>query len=237
MENFEILREKYITEDSSKEIEASKGTDSVAKHFFTVKPIQNTSKKTFYRFVKRAFDIFASFIGIIVLAIPMLIIAIIIKADSKGTAFYKQERLGKNGKPFNVLKFRSMRMDAESAGAQWASADDNRVTKVGSFLRKTRLDELPQLFCIFAGTMSIVGPRPERPVFYDEFSKYMDGFRNRLYVTPGLTGLAQISGGYDLEPEEKIVYDMEYIETRSLWLDLKIIFKTAAIVFTHDGAR
>ncbi|MCR4925374.1 MAG: sugar transferase [Clostridiales bacterium] len=237
MENFDILKEKYISEDAGENIETSKGSDTNIKHRFIVKDIQNTSKKTFYLIVKRCFDFLAAFFALIFLAIPMLIIAIVIKADSKGTALYKQERLGKNGKPFNVLKFRSMRMDAESGGAQWASADDNRVTRVGAFLRKTRLDELPQLICILCGTMSIVGPRPERPVFYNEFDKYIDGFRNRLYVTPGLTGLAQISGGYDLEPEEKIVYDMEYIETRSALLDLKIIFKTAAIVFNHDGAR
>ncbi len=190
-----------------------------------------------YRFIKRAFDLLASLFAIILLAIPMAVIAICIKLDSPGPVLYKQERLGKDQKPFWVLKFRSMRVDAEAAGAQWASDNDPRVTKTGAILRKFRLDELPQFFCVLTGRMSLVGPRPERPVFYDEFDKYLDGFRQRMLVTPGLTGLAQVSGGYDLDPEEKIVYDVQYIETRSLLTDLKIIFKTVAVIFSHDGAH
>ncbi len=192
--------------------------------------------KIVFEFIKRVFDIVASLIAIVILAIPMIIIAIIVRMDSPGKAIYVQERLGKNSKPFNVYKFRSMRMDAEKDGAQWAQKNDTRVTKFGSVLRKTRLDELPQLFCILKGDMSIVGPRPEREIFYNEFDKYIDGFRQRLCITPGLTGWAQINGGYSLKPEEKIIFDIEYIKRRSIIFDLKIIFKTVAIVFNHKGA-
>lgn len=194
-------------------------------------------KKTGYEILKRAFDIVASFCAILICFIPMIFIAIAIVLDSEGGAVYSQERLGKNGKPFMLYKFRTMRIDAEKNGAQWATANDDRCTKVGTFLRKTRLDELMQLINIFKGDMSIVGPRPERKIFYDEFATYIDGFDRRLLIKPGLTGLAQISGGYDLKPEEKIIPDVQYIETRNIWLDIKIIFKTVAIVFNHNGAR
>ncbi len=203
--------------------------------------IENLGKvktKIFYSVIKRLFDFFASLIAIIILLIPMIVVGILVKLTSKGPVFYKQERLGKNGKPFKLVKFRSMRIDAEALGAQWSQGDnDPRITKFGKFMRKTRIDELPQLFTILSGKMSIVGPRPERKVFYDEFEKYIHGFSERLKVKPGLTGLAQVSGGYDLKPEEKIIYDIEYIKKRSIWLDIKIIFKTVIIVFTHKGAK
>lgn len=190
-----------------------------------------------YLFVKRLFDVVASLMACIVLCIPMVIIGLIIRLDSSGPAIFKQERLGKNGKPFTMYKFRSMCQDAEANGPVWADKDDVRCTRVGRFLRKSRLDELPQLWNILRGDMSIVGPRPERACFYDQFETYIPGFRNRLQVRPGLTGLAQINGGYDLGPEEKIVYDMEYIHNRSWLMDLKCILKTAHLVFTQEGAR
>lgn len=194
-------------------------------------------RKPVYSFIKRAFDILVSFSVGLLLLIPMGIIALLIRLDSEGPALFRQERLGKDGKAFNMYKFRSMRIDAEKNGPKWADQDDDRCTRLGKFLRKCRLDELPQLWNIFVGHMSIVGPRPERPFFYDEFETYIHGFRNRLAVQPGLTGLAQVNGGYDLEPEEKIVYDMRYIGERSLWMDLKIMFKTVSLLFSHEGAR
>jgi lipopolysaccharide/colanic/teichoic acid biosynthesis glycosyltransferase len=136
-----------------------------------------------------------------------------------------------------MYKFRSMRTDAEDDGPQWAQKDDERCTKFGKFLRKTRLDELPQVINILQGNMSLVGPRPERAYFYDEFEKYIPNFRQRLQVKPGLTGLAQVNGGYDLMPEEKLVYDLEYIENRSLWMDIVCMVKTVRLIFTHEGAR
>lgn len=190
-----------------------------------------------YRVVKRLFDIFSCALAGVVLLIPMVIIALLIRVDSPGPAIYKQERLGKNGKPFMLYKFRSMNLDAEIDGPQWAKVDDSRCTRVGRILRASRLDELPQLWNIIKGEMSLVGPRPERACFYEEFGGYIKGFDKRMQVIPGLTGLAQVNGGYDLLPEEKIVYDMQYIENRSIRMDLHCIFKTAALVFTHKGAR
>ena len=190
-----------------------------------------------YLLVKRLFDSFFALIGLIVLAIPMAIIALLIVLDSPGGAIFKQERLGKNGKPFLIYKFRTMNHDAEVNGPKWADKEDKRCTRFGAFLRKTRLDELPQFWNILKGDMSFVGPRPERQYFYEQFEKYIIGFSNRLVVTPGLTGYAQVNGGYELEPEEKIVYDMEYIEKRSVLMDIKCLVKTVSLIFTHEGAR
>ena len=206
------------------------------KQEYYIEPVV-PKRKPVYSFVKRSFDILVSLTAGLLLLIPMGIIALMIRLDSEGPALFKQERLGKNGKAFYMYKFRSMRIDAEKNGPKWADQNDDRCTRRGKFLRKCRLDELPQLWNIFAGHMSIVGPRPERPFFYDEFETYIHGFRIRLAEQPGLTGLGQVNGGYDLEPEEKIVYDMRYIEERSLWMDLKIMFKTVSLLFSHEGAR
>lgn len=193
--------------------------------------------KLLYDFGKRIFDIVASFVGGVILLVPMCIIAILVRLDSKGPSIFKQERLGLNGKKFIIYKFRTMYTDAEDDGPQWADKIDYRCTRIGHILRKTRLDELPQLWNIFVGEMSFVGPRPEREYFYDKFEIYISGFRNRMAVKPGLTGWAQVNGGYDLQPEEKIVYDIEYIEKRSYWMDAKCLFMTFRLIFTHEGAR
>ena len=187
--------------------------------------------------VKRTMDVILAFVAGLALVLPMVIIAILIKLDSPGPAIFCQERLGKGGKPFTIYKFRTMYLDAEADGPQWAKKHDCRCTPLGRCLRNTRLDELPQLWNILKGDMSIVGPRPERACFYSKFETYIHGFHYRLLVKPGLTGLAQVNGGYDLEPEEKIVYDIQYIENQSVLMDLKCIFKTVSLVFTHEGAR
>jgi exopolysaccharide biosynthesis polyprenyl glycosylphosphotransferase len=190
-----------------------------------------------YGLIKRTTDIVVSVLVAILGIVPMLIIALLIKLDSPGPVIFRQERLGKDGKAFTMYKFRSMREFAEENGPRWAEKEDDRCTRVGAFLRKTRLDELPQFWNILRGDMSLVGPRPERPYFYDQFETYIHGFRNRLAVRPGLTGWAQVSGGYDLKPEEKIVYDMEYIAKMSVGMDLRCIFRTVRLIFTHEGAR
>lgn len=190
-----------------------------------------------YLVAKRIFDVVLSVTLLLLLLLPMLLLGVIVFFTSKGPMFYRQERLGTNGKPFMLVKYRSMRIDAEKDGPQWAKNDDDRCTVFGRFLRKTRLDELPQFWNILMGDMSFVGPRPERSVFYEEFETYIHGFSNRLAATPGLTGWAQVNGGYDLLPEEKIVYDMEYINNRSVWMDLKCLLMTFHVVFTHKGAR
>ena len=194
-------------------------------------------KKIIYELCKRVFDIAAAFLMGIILVIPMLLIAGYVRLDSRGPAIFKQERLGLNGKPFTIYKFRTMYTNAEENGPQWAERIDYRCTRAGHILRKTRLDELPQLWNIFIGDMSFVGPRPERAFFYEKFETYIDGFSNRMVVKPGLTGWAQVNGGYDLKPEEKIVYDMEYIRQRSITVDIKCILMTVKLVFTHEGAR
>ncbi len=209
--------------------------EQVRETYFIEAP--DMKPKRLYAFCKRAFDIIASFTAGTVCLIPMLIIGILICLDSPGPMLFCQERLGKNGKPFMMYKFRSMTTDAEAGGPQWASKNDMRCTRLGRILRKTRLDELPQLWNILVGNMSIVGPRPERACFYEEFETYIHGFSHRMAVKPGLTGLAQINGGYDLKPEEKIVFDMQYINNRSVYMDLSCIFKTVKLVFTHEGAR
>lgn len=194
-------------------------------------------EKKVYELLKRGFDIFfAITIGII--SVPIILITcIFVMIESKGLPIYKQERLGKNGEEFTIYKIRSMRMDAENGGPKWASENDERITKVGKFIRKTRLDELPQLLNLLIGDMTLIGPRPERRIFTEQFENLTPGFKKRLAVKPGLTGYAQVSGGYDLNHEEKLKYDLEYIKNRSIILDIKILFKTIKVILTGDGAR
>ncbi|MDR6999065.1 sugar transferase [Neobacillus niacini] len=190
-----------------------------------------------YLFLKRAFDVLFGTIGIF-LAFPLVVIfSILIVLETPGSPFYVQERMGKNGKRFNLIKLRSMRNDAEKEGAKWAEVNDPRITKVGTFIRKTRIDELPQFISVIKGDMSIIGPRPERPCFAEKFESEISGFSNRLLVKPGLTGLAQISGGYDISPGEKLQYDLKYIQNLSFSLELKIILKTFKVILTGEGAR
>ncbi|HFJ9487435.1 TPA: sugar transferase [Bacillus cereus] len=189
------------------------------------------------RSVKRLFDIIFSII-LLLLTIPiMLFFCIMITLETSGAPIYFQERLGINGKKFNVFKLRSMVKDAEINGPQWAKEHDPRITKVGLFIRKTRIDELPQLLNILRGDMSFVGPRPEREFFYNEFDAYIPEFKERLMVKPGLTGWAQINGGYNLDPKEKLRLDMEYIEMKTIRMDLRILCKTVLIVLNGNGAR
>ena len=191
-----------------------------------VERLPELQQKPFYETVKRVFDFTAAFVGLVVLLVPMLVIALLIVLDSPGSPIYFQTRLGKDEKPFTICKFRTMNRDAEKDGPRWSEKNDCRVTRLGRFLRRSHLDELPQLINIIVGHMSFVGPRPERPEFYDLFDTYIDGFRQRMLVRPGLTGLAQINGGYELPPEEKIVYDLKYISERSILMDFVCIIRT-----------
>lgn len=179
-----------------------------------------------YDIYQRVFDVLLSTIGIM-MSIPFIVIfGIAVKLDSPGPVFYTQERVGKGGRRFKVIKLRSMIRDAEKNGAQWAEKDDPRVTRVGRFIRKTRIDELPQFINVLRGDMSIIGPRPERPEFVIEFNEHIPGFIERLCVRPGLTGWAQVNGGYEITPEEKLALDLYYIENRNPKLDLLILVKT-----------
>lgn len=190
-----------------------------------------------YDIYQRVFDVLLSTIGIM-MSIPFIVIfGIAVKLDSPGPVFYTQERVGKGGRRFKVIKLRSMIRDAEKNGAQWTEKDDPRVTRVGRFIRKTRIDELPQFINVLRGDMSIIGPRPERPEFVIEFNEHIPGFIERLCVRPGLTGWAQVNGGYEITPEEKLALDLYYIENRNPKLDLLILVKTLQVVFTGHGAR
>lgn len=184
-------------------------------------------------FLIRLLDITGS-IAILLLAFPiMLVVAVAIKLTSPGPILYRQERVGKGGKLFALYKFRTMIQDAEKhVGPVWAAKDDARVTPVGRILRRTRLDELPQLFNILKGDMSLVGPRPERP-FFVERHKALQGVR--LAVKPGLTGLAQVRSYYDLKPAHKVKYDYLYIQKRSLLLNIYILLQTIPVLFAKKG--
>ena len=190
-----------------------------------------------YRFLKRAFDVFSCSLALIVLSPVMIFCAARSKRESEGPVFYAQRRVGKDGHVFKIYKFRSMYLDAEARGAQWAKDHDPRVTPFGSFMRKTRLDEIPQFWNVVKGDMSLIGPRPERPAFCDEFEKRIHGWHYRTLVRPGISGLAQVTGGYDLLPKDKVRFDLRYIETRSVFQDIVIMLKTFGVVSTGDGAR
>lgn len=190
-----------------------------------------------YRAVKRAFDVVSCSCALIILAIPMGIIALKIKKESLGPVIYAQTRVGKGGKTFKVYKFRSMYTDAEARGAQWAQGEDPRVTPFGRKLRNSRLDEIPQFWNVVRGDMSLIGPRPERPVFHEAFKERIDGWEQRLAVRPGITGLAQVEGGYELLPKEKALLDIEYIENRGFALDFSLIWRTLRTMATGEGAR
>ena len=188
--------------------------------------------------LKRILDFVFAGIGIIVAFPLMILISIAVLIESKGGVFYYQERITYGGKSFKLLKFRSMQDNAEEAtGPVLCDRDDPRITRVGKFLRKTRFDELPQLFNILIGDMSIVGPRPERQVFIDEFVKTVPSYKYRLNVKAGLTGLAQILGKYSTTFDEKLNYDLLYITEYSVLLDIKIIFQTFKVLFQGEKAE
>lgn len=211
--------------------------DFGAEKKFVVKEPEKINSGKGFLFIKRLFDIFLALFCMLVFIIPAAVIALCVAISSKGPVIYSQKRLGKDGKEFDIYKFRTMIVDAEKNGAVWAKKDDERVTRTGAILRKTHLDEIPQFWNILKGDMSFVGPRPERQVFYDEFESYIVGFSHRLRVKPGLTGWAQINGGYELKPEEKVAWDVEYIEKQSLWIDLKCIVNTYKLLLGDEQAR
>lgn len=186
-------------------------------------------KQNLQLFLKRCFDIFGALVGLIVLLPLFLIIAILIKIDSKGPVIFKQERIGKNGKPFYIFKFRTMIEEAVNKGLGYTVAqNDERITKIGKFLRKWGIDEFPQLINVLRGEMSLVGPRP---TLRYQVEQYNDFEKRRLLVKPGFVGWALIHGRNALNWEERIKYDVWYVENWSLWLDIIIILKTFYLIF------
>lgn len=191
---------------------------------------------TFAIFTKRLFDIIVSAVALALLAIPMLIVGTFIKLTSPGPIIYKQIRVGYLGREFVIYKFRSMTLDAErETGAVLATKSDKRLTLFGKFMRETRIDELPQLWNILKGEMSFVGPRPERPIFVQEYEATIDGYSKRHRVKPGVTGLAQVSGSYITSAEIKLKYDLAYISNQNVIFDAQIICRTLKTVFTKAG--
>ena len=191
--------------------------------------------------VKRLFDVVCALVLLVLAAPIILVTGLLILLESGGPVLYLQERVGLNGRLFNVVKFRSMRTDAEQDGQpRWASAQDERVTRLGRLLRKLRIDELPQLFSVLNGDMSLVGPRPERPYFVDRLTQEIPYFAVRQSVKPGVTGWAQVRYHYGSSVEdaaEKLQYDLYYVKNHTLFLDLVILFETIGVVLTAKGAQ
>ena len=190
--------------------------------------------------VKRLFDLLVSGLFLLALLPLMLLTALLIKLESHGPIFYTQERVGQFGHPFTIYKFRSMRTDAEKDGAVWARKNDNRTTRIGRFIRRTRIDELPQILNVFMGHMSFVGPRPERPMFVSELAEQIPYYHARHSVKPGITGWAQVRFPYGASVEDamhKLQYDLYYVKNHSLFLDLMILLQTAQVVVLGKGVR
>lgn len=191
-----------------------------------------------YQVVKRLFDIVLSLIAMPFVLVLIVIFVPIIKLDTPGSAFFIQERVGADGRPFRLIKFRSMfESDDPKRNQVWTEENDPRITKVGQFIRKYRIDEFPQFINVLKGDMSIVGPRPETVYLTNKFSNENPQFRLRTLVKPGITGLAQVNGGYDLNPHEKVEFDIEYIRNLSICQDIKILLQTVGVVLFGRGVR
>ncbi|TVZ53405.1 exopolysaccharide biosynthesis polyprenyl glycosylphosphotransferase [Dokdonia sp. Hel_I_53] len=210
----------------------------VDKDFYRYFPFSRSNQNKFYKLLHRFFDIAMSLLGILIFIflLPLIILGNLLA--NRGPLFYKQTRVGQNGKPFSIIKLRTMIINAEEGGAQWAKKNDTRITLFGNFLRRSRLDEMPQFFNIMIGDMSVIGPRPERPVFVKELSKEIPFYETRHIIKPGLTGWAQVMGNYANSEEDtlkKLQYDLYYIKHRNLFIDLSIILKTISTVINFRG--
>jgi sugar transferase (PEP-CTERM system associated) len=197
-------------------------------------------RKPFIMRFKRILESLGALLGLVLLAPVFALIALLIKLDSAGPVFYRQTRVGHHGYPYLVIKFRSMRSDAEAQGIKWATTNDDRVTKVGAWLRKLRLDELPQLWNVVKGEMSLVGPRPERPHFVQDLRNCIPYYDLRHTVRPGITGWAQVCFHYAGSLEDshvKLQYDLYYVKNLSPWLDLRILGRTLGVMWRGEGAR
>ncbi len=212
--------------------------EHVGDRWSLVLPLDHAAIGGLWPFLKRAMDILIAGLGLIIFALLSPILALAIYIDSPGPIFYTQERVGKGGRIFRVIKFRSMIPNAEETGAAWAEENDPRVTRVGRFLRRTMMDELPQLINVLRGEMSIVGPRPERPIFADELAEQIPFYRARHAVKPGMAGWALVNYGYSSSVRDALVklqYDLYYIKHQSIYLDLLILAKTIGAMITFKG--
>jgi lipopolysaccharide/colanic/teichoic acid biosynthesis glycosyltransferase len=189
-------------------------------------------RRPLYEFIKRLFDVLVSLAILIVLSPLLLMVAVIIRLSAKGSAFFAQQRAGRNAKPFTLYKFRTMRANVDPFGPSPKSGEDPRLTSIGRFLREHSLDELPQLLNVLTGKMSLVGPRP---LYVSQIPEWDDNQKRRLLVKPGLTGLAQVSGRGGLTREEKLALDVRYVDRRGLWTDTKILLATFKSVFSKKS--
>jgi exopolysaccharide biosynthesis polyprenyl glycosylphosphotransferase len=198
------------------------------------------SDAVWYEVSRRTLDVIGSLL-LLAFAVPLLLlVAFLIRVDSTGPVLYRQSRVGLHGRIFTMLKFRSMRVDAEVAGPCWATDRDPRMTRIGAFIRATRLDEVPQLLNVLRGEMSLVGPRPERPHFVQQLAAIIPRYNERTHVLPGITGWAQINYPYGASVEDaraKLAFDLFYINNRALLLDLRILLRTIPVVLFRIGAR
>ncbi|EUJ23854.1 sugar transferase [Listeria cornellensis] len=204
---------------------------------FRLDKMESKKKSAMFHFSKRLFDIIFAMILLTVTSPIILVTICAVRFESSGQIIYRQRRVGLYGNHFTIYKIRSMDVNAEASGAKWAEKNDPRITKVGCFIRKTRIDELPQLWNVLKGEMSMIGPRPERPMFTKEFQALYPNFTQRLTVKPGLTGWAQINGGYDITPKEKLKLDLEYIHSMSVRKEALILCKTVKVILNGSGAR
>jgi exopolysaccharide biosynthesis polyprenyl glycosylphosphotransferase len=203
-------------------------------------PFQGMKRNIYMSGIKGLIDKASSLLGLAASLPLMAVTAAAIRADSKGPVLYRQKRVGMNGGEFELLKFRSMRVDAESCGPRWAQQDDPRVTRVGRFIRKARIDEIPQLWNVLKGDMSLIGPRPERPEFVRLLNEEIPFYHLRHSVRPGITGWAQVNYRYGASKEdalEKLQYDLFYIKNLSAAIDLHILMRTVRVVLFGTGAR
>ena len=190
--------------------------------------------RPYYHLFKRACEIGLSLVGIVALAPAGVVLALAVKLSSPGPAFYRQERVGRDGRCFLMYKFRTLLHNAESeTGAVLTSYEDRRVTPLGRFLRACHIDEIPQMYNVLRGEMSFVGPRPERPCFVEAYSRYIGPYPRRHAVRPGLTGLAQINAGYLTHAYVKLHYDLDYVQQESFWLDLQILWRTPGAILKN----
>lgn len=215
-------------------------TGRVRSRYFYENDLDTLQPSGIYQIIKRVIDVIAVLVTLPITVCIMLITAIAIRLESKGNVLFIQKRVGQGGKEFNLYKFRSMCQDSEKDGAKFATTNDMRITKVGKFIRKTRIDELPQFFNVLKGDMSLIGPRPEQKVFVDKFIKEIPFYNYRHIVKPGISGWAQVIQGYTADVNDtkiKLQYDLYYIKNFSIWLDILIVFKTIKTMLTGFGAR
>ena len=238
---FELLKEGFSVRDYNYVYEEKTGkipVQHIEKNFYKFFPRSRSNDNKFYLFFHRFFDVVVSIVGLLLglLLLPFVYLGNFMA--NKGCLFYRQERVGKNGKTFTIYKFRTMRCNAEENGAQWAQKNDIRITRFGKFLRRARLDEFPQFYNILKGEMSLIGPRPERPVFVKELSESIPFYDTRHFIKPGLTGWAQVMTDYadsHADSLEKLQYDLYYIKHRNLFLDINILTRTLSTIIFFRG--